>query len=172
MSIKRLVLASALIMANPVLASSPAGTPADIEQAVASVKASKDNVQGAVSALEAYAKQGNGDALLWLGRIYRDGLGGTPKDPKRAFSCFERAAGNEGKNNAAKYELARAYYYGEGTDKNLIGAYIWATLSLRTPSGERKEAQTLVSELTGMLSEEQLNSAKIIAEQIHDLYLD
>ncbi len=172
MKIKKLVLTTVLLMASPGWASSPdTVTSTSIDQAVASVKASTDDGQEAVVALEAYAKQGNGVALLWLGRIYRDGLSGTPKDAKRAFSLFERAAGNEGKNSDAKYELARAYYYGEGTDKNLIGAYIWATLSLQTPSSTKKEAQALVNTLTELLSEKQLNSAKTIAKQIHALYL-
>ena len=173
MKIKGVVLAGAVLLANPVWASSPAAiAPTSVDQAVAMVE--KENVNGsaAIAALEPFAQEGEGAALLWLGRIYRDGIGGTPKDPKRAFGLFERAAGKEGKNIDAKYELASAYYNGEGTDRNLIGAYIWATLSLQTPSSTDKKAQALTKTLSGLLSKEQLTSAETIAKQIHTLYLD
>lgn len=110
-------------------------------------------------------------ALLWLGRAYRDGLAGTPKDTRRAFGYFEQAAGREGRNGEARFELGRAYMNGEGTDRNLIAAYMWTDLSLHEISGLNSQARAQKARLEKMLSEAQLEKARVLVKQIETLYL-
>ena len=54
------------------------------------------------------------EAILWLGRAYRDWLAGTDRDVEMAFDYFEQAAGREGLNPEALYELGLACLNSEG----------------------------------------------------------
>ena len=126
----------------------------------------------AVQLLQTLADHGNAEAMLWLGRAYRDALDGTVRDLAKAFEYFEKAAGSEGKNNEAQYELGRAYFHGEGTDRNLIAAYMWTSLSLQAMTPVHVQAQAQHAQLKKTLSEAQLRSAEILVKQIRTLYLD
>ena len=109
--------------------------------------------------------------MLWLGRAYRDGLAGTDKDLEIAFDYFEGAAGREGLNPEAQYELGRAYLNGEGTDRNLIAAYMWTELSLQAPSRTSSSAEAQKSKLAKMLNKAQLGKAQELVNQLKILYL-
>nr|WP_306800278.1 hypothetical protein [Endozoicomonas sp. YOMI1] len=109
--------------------------------------------------------------MLWLGRAYRDGLAGTGKDIGMAFEYFQQAAGREGLNPEAQYELGRAYLKGEGTDRNLIAAYMWTELSLQTPSKISASAEAQKARLVTMLNTVQLEKARQLVEQLATLYL-
>lgn len=111
-------------------------------------------------------------ALLWLGRAYRDGLGGTAKDVRRAFQYFELAAGKEGGDPVARFELAQSYYQGVGTDRNLIAAYMWVSLSLHQQTDVSVPAKTLQETVAGLLNKDQLATAEILISQMENLYLN
>ena len=81
-------------------------------------------------------------AKVWLGRPYRDELAGTVKNLKKSFGYFEQAAGKQGKDPEAQYELGKAYFTGAGTDRNLIAAYMWTSLSLHKESPVSQQGWT------------------------------
>ena len=124
-----------------------------------------------LSYLEPLAMKGNQEAQIWLGRAYRDALAGVNKDSKLAFTYFEKAAGSDGKNPEAQYELATAYYAGDGTDRNLIAAYMWVSLSLGKGSVKDNEARQLQEILVENLNAEQLDKAKLLVKQLETLYI-
>ncbi len=111
------------------------------------------------------------EAWLWLGRAHRDGLGGTEKNAEAAFEYFERAAGRDGGNAEAQYELGRAYLNGEGTDRNIIAAYLWTEIGLKKPSKVTTEAQQQKEQLRQMLNATQLEKANELVQQLETLYL-
>ncbi|OED50672.1 hypothetical protein ACH42_00855 [Endozoicomonas sp. (ex Bugula neritina AB1)] len=111
-------------------------------------------------------------AKTWLGRAYRDALSGTDKDLKKSFSYFEQAAGKEGKNPEAQYELGKAYLNGMGTDRNLIAAYMWTAISLHKTSSVEAQAKEQKQQLTGMLNDLQLEKARELVTQLETLYLN
>ena len=108
-------------------------------------------------------------ALVWLGRAYRDGLAGTVKDAQKAFHYFERAAGKDGGDPVARYELAQAYYQGTGTDRNLIAAYMWVSLSLHQETDVSVPARTLHKAVAGLLNKDQLVTAETLISQMETL---
>ena len=110
-------------------------------------------------------------AQLWLGRVYRDGLGGTGKDLTQAFHYFEQAAGREGLNSEAQFELGRAYMNGEGTDRNLIAAYMWTELSLHQVNRLLAEAEIQKQKLESLLNQQQREKANELVSQLEELYL-
>ena len=124
-----------------------------------------------VSVLKPLASQGNAEAVLWLGRLYRDGLGGTTKDIGKAFGYFEQAASGKYGYPEAQFELGRAYFYGEGTDRNLIAAYIWTSLSLQKSTPVEASARKQKAQIQALLSDAQLRSAEVLVEQVSHLYL-
>lgn len=118
------------------------------------------------------ADKGQAEAMLWLGKAYRDGLGGVSKDLQKSFTYLERAAGKEGKLPQAQYELGKSYYEGAGTDRNLIAAYMWTSLSLEEPSSSFEDAARQQQKtLSGMLNKAQLEKAKELVSQIKSIYL-
>lgn len=121
--------------------------------------------------LQPLADNGNTQAQLWLGRAYRDGLGGIGKDINKSFRYFELAGGREGMNPEAQLELGRAYMNGEGTDKNLIAAYMWTALSAEQQGGWTSKATQQRKVLQGRLTSVQLEKAKELVEQLHSIYL-
>ncbi|MBO9480984.1 SEL1-like repeat protein [Salinisphaera sp. G21_0] len=133
------------------------------------------NPAKAINALQRIARQGDqqarAEAMLWLGRAYRDGLAGTAKDIGTAFDYFQQAAGREGLNSEAQYELGRAYLNGEGTDRNLIAAYMWTELSLQAPSNISASAKAQKARLETLLNTVQLEKARQLVDQLATLYL-
>ncbi|WP_422461350.1 tetratricopeptide repeat protein [Endozoicomonas sp. ALB115] len=133
------------------------------------------NPAKAINALQRIARQGDqkarAEAMLWLGRAYRDGLAGTAKDIGMAFDYFQQAAGREGLNPEAQYELGRAYLNGEGTDRNLIAAYMWTELSLQAPSNISASAEAQKARLETLLNTVQLEKARQLVDQLATLYL-
>ncbi|WP_257283873.1 tetratricopeptide repeat protein [Endozoicomonas sp. SESOKO1] len=133
------------------------------------------NAAKAIKNLQRIARQGDqparAEAMLWLGRAYRDGLAGTGKDIAKAFDYFQQAAGREGLNSEAQYELGRDYLNGEGTDRNLIAAYMWTELSLQDPSKISASAEAQKARLVTMLNTVQLEKARQLVDQLKTLYL-
>ncbi|MET4694848.1 tetratricopeptide repeat protein [Endozoicomonas lisbonensis] len=121
--------------------------------------------------LQPLADNGNTQAQLWLGRAYRDGLGGIGKDINRSFRYFELAGGREGMNPEAQMELGRAYMNGEGTDRNLIAAYMWTALSAEQQGSWTSKAIKQRKALQDRLTSAQLEKAKELVEQLHSIYL-
>ena len=111
-------------------------------------------------------------AQIWLGRAYRDALAGTEKDLKKSFNYFEQAAGKAGKDPEAQYELGKAYLNGAGTDRNLIAAYMWTSLSLRQTSPVATQAEQQKQQLAGMLNDLQLEKARLLVTQLETMYLN
>ncbi|UYM15596.1 tetratricopeptide repeat protein [Endozoicomonas euniceicola] len=121
--------------------------------------------------LQPLADNGNTRAQLWLGRAYRDGLGGIGKDINKSFRYFEQAGGREGMNPEAQMELGRAYMKGEGTDRNLIAAYMWTALSAEQQGSWTSKAIKQRQSLQDKLTPVQLEKAKELVEQLHSIYL-
>ncbi|MDP0563521.1 MAG: hypothetical protein QS721_14815 [Candidatus Endonucleobacter sp. (ex Gigantidas childressi)] len=135
-------------------------------------KETTGDLQKSILALQNLANNGNTEAMLWLGRIYRDILDSSDRDTKKAFSYFKQAGGVEGKNKEAQYELGRAYFHGEGTDLNLISAFLWTSLSLQKSTPVQEKAQEQVEHLKSMLTAEQLKHAYQLVDNISNLYLN
>ncbi|KEQ18005.1 tetratricopeptide repeat protein [Endozoicomonas numazuensis] len=135
-------------------------------------KAKPDSAKQTLSLLEPLVAKGNVQAELMLGKAYRDGLGGVAKDTGKGFELIELAAGRQGKNAEAQYELGKSYYKGVGTDTNLIAAYMWTSLSLDDSEGDfipaaRKQKQAL----SEMLNSAQRSKANELVSQIKTVYL-
>ncbi|WP_263078753.1 hypothetical protein [Endozoicomonas sp. Mp262] len=172
-----------ILLATPLWAISPLGRD---YQKLSTVNSS-DNLAIAIELLQGHGdpslsgkaadlllplvEKGSVQATLWLGRAYRDGLGGVEKNTEKAFGYFMQAAGRSGKNAEAQYELGRAYYLGEGTDRNLISAYIWTTLSLQQPSSVTEQAAKQKEALAELLNSEQIKTAKALVDQMIGIYL-
>ena len=128
-----------------------------------------------LSLLQPLAESGNARAMVWLGRAYRDGLAGVDKNPVRAFQYFETAAGRTGRDPEGQLELGSAYLNGTGTDRNLIAAYMWTSLSLENRSvtpqlAGRAGAQQ--KQLAAKLNDVQLDKARQLVSQIKSIYLN
>ena len=121
--------------------------------------------------LHPLAESGNTQARLWLGRAYRDGLGGMEKNTQKSFTCFEQAAGREGMNPEAQLELGKAYMRGIGTDRNLIAAYMWTSLSADQEGGWTRKAVQQRNELQKQLTPAQLEKAQELVQQLRSIYL-
>ncbi|MDP0587716.1 MAG: hypothetical protein QS748_00275 [Candidatus Endonucleobacter bathymodioli] len=134
-------------------------------------KEAKVDLKKSILLLQSLADNGSTEAMLWLGRIYRDVLDESDRDAKKAFSYFKQAGGKEGKNYEAQYELGKAYFYGEGTDRNLISAFLWTSLSLQKNTPVQEKAREQVENLKGMLTDEQLKYAYQLVDNISSLYL-
>ncbi|WP_194842638.1 tetratricopeptide repeat protein [Endozoicomonas sp. OPT23] len=125
-----------------------------------------------VDLLEPLAQKGNAEAQLLLAKAYRSGLAGVGKDKKKSFKLLEDAAGKKGKLPEAQYELGKSYYMGSGTDRNLIAAYMWTTVSLAGANDNfAQQAMEQKKNLAAQLNPEQLKKANELALQIKDLYL-
>ncbi|WP_067520718.1 tetratricopeptide repeat protein [Endozoicomonas ascidiicola] len=134
-----------------------------------------DSSLSTVETLQEVARKGDqatrAEAQLLIGRAYRDGLAGTGKNRDLAFTFFEQAAGRDGLNAEAQYELGRAYLNGEGTDRNLIAAYMWTELSLHKDNPLAGQAEIQKQTLMGMLNEQQREKAGELVTQLETLYL-
>ncbi|MGB0359797.1 MAG: tetratricopeptide repeat protein [Endozoicomonas sp.] len=134
-----------------------------------------DGNASVIDKLQAVVQKGDqatrAEAQLLLGRIYRDGLVGMGKNKNLSFIFFEHAAGTNGLNTEAQYELGRAYMNGEGTDRNLIAAYIWTELSLNNNTILVQQAELQKKKLASMLNAQQLAKAEELVTQLEILYL-
>ena len=125
-----------------------------------------------IDLLDPLVKKGNAEAQLLLAKAYREGLAGVSKDRKKSFKLLEQAAGKHGMLPEAQYELAKSYYQGAGTDRNLIAAYMWTSVSLAGASDSfAQQAMEQKQALAAQLNAEQLKKANELALQIKDLYL-
>ena len=148
------------------------GKSAALEAGIALLQnTSKSSPDKAKSLLQPLADDGNTLAMLWLGRACRDGLGGMEKDVKASFQYFQKAGGREGMNPEAQLELGRAYMYGEGTDKNLIAAYMWTALSAEKQGDWTHKAVSQRNDLQNRLTPAQQEKAKELVEQLRSIYL-
>lgn len=98
-------------------------------------------------------------AQVKLAKLYQTGGEGVERDPEQAFELLTAAAGAQGKNPLAQLELGRAYFYGIGTDRNPITAYIWTTLSVQSDFPEQPYAQQMLEQLDAVITQEQRKKA-------------
>ena len=131
----------------------------------------KGDAVKAESILLPLAEKGNSTAQLWLGRAYRDGLGGIEKNTKKSFQYFELSGGREGLNPEAQLELGKAYMNGNGTDRNLIAAYMWTALSAEQEGRWTKESVQQRDSLQTLLTPAQLEKARELVGQLKSIYL-
>ena len=80
----------------------------------------------AITAWRALAEQGDTDAAMYLGYVYRRGLGVAPDDALAA-AWYRRAA--EQGSAEAQYELALMYEVGVGVEQDVAEAARWYALS-------------------------------------------
>ncbi len=78
------------------------------------------------------ARAGDGDALLALAGLYRQGLGTAP-DLARAARLYRRAA--EQGAVIAQLNLGDLYARGQGVARDLVRAYMWLELAARQQHG-------------------------------------
>lgn len=114
---RSLVLSFALSVALPfgLLASAPAQ--AGLDEGIAAFEA--ENYETAVSELMPLAKAGQVKAMVWLGRVYADGL----EAPAQAFPWFLKAA--QKGNAEAQTSLGELYAEGLGVEQDEEQALIW-----------------------------------------------
>lgn len=167
-----LLLVSASGWGNTVQTAADSEASARLQSAVRLIESDKKVESGRVSSLlQPLVDQGNTKAAVWLGRAYLDGLAGVEKDSKRAFSYFEQAGGHNGKDPEAQFELGRAYMNGEGTDRNLIAAYMWTALSAGQTGDWSADAKHQKNKLEQQLTEQQLEKADQLVDQLKSIYL-
>ena len=82
----------------------------------------------ALKELTAPAKQGGGNAMFLLGKMYSAGLGVT-KDTGKAAKLFARSA--EAGSIPGQYEYGTALAIGEGVELNMVDSFKWLILSAR-----------------------------------------
>lgn len=90
----------------------------------------------------------------------------TSKSAEQAFQLFSQAAGKNSLHPGAQLELARAYFTGEGTDRNLIAAYIWSSVSAGQMSAFHETASRLRAQVSLLLNEQQIKMADQIVQRI------
>jgi TPR repeat protein len=104
------------------------------------------------------ADQGDAQAYVELGIIYRDGLTGTVDLPKAAM-WFNIAAGKG--NAAGRYEYAAALEGGRGVNKDLVQAYL--NYSQAALQGYAK-AEGALARLKVALNSDELDRATRLAD--------
>lgn len=73
------------------------------------------------------ADNGDAEAQVTLGIVYRDGSDGPPQDYAEAAAWFQRAA-DQG-NPMAKFNLGQMYENGRGVPLDLVQAHMWYNLA-------------------------------------------
>ena len=143
-------------------------------QVLTQENATPEMINSVVDALQLLSRSDDqrirAQSQLWLGRTYQQGFGDIEKDLERSFDYFTNAAGEDGLNAEAQYELGNAYFQGLGTDKNIIAAYIWTTLSLRATDNAndlvRQQQQRLKTKLTAI----QIEKADLLVAKLQKRY--
>ncbi len=118
--------------------------------------------------LKVQAHAGEASAQRQLALAYLEGLG-VNKDAGRAYELFVAAARQQ--DAEAQFYLGQAYLKGKGTDRNLISAYIWLSASAGKDSALQAEAIAQRDQVAGMLTDAQREKAKLLVEQLEQLYL-
>lgn len=114
------------------------------------------------------ADNGDPDAQLSMGVLYRDGGDGVPQNYSRATEWFLQAARNG--NGMAMYNLGRIYLLGLGIEPNLVEAHVWFNLAavILEPNGigTRSSAFAYREEIGDKLSPAEVTRAQEMAAQI------
>ena len=115
--------------------------------------------------LKQNANNGDSEAQFQLALQLRNKKSEQNKDSlKEAFQLLETSAGQSGKHAGAQCAIARAYFLGEGTERNIISAYIWATISSAQNTLHKKDAETLKNIVKKHLNQQQINKAEDISK--------
>lgn len=127
-------------------------------------------IQQAIKTLRHSAENHSTEAQRLLGDAYSKGLG-VEKDLTLAFKHYAEAARQL--DPMAQYEVAKAYFMGLGTDINIISAYMWATLSQNQlkESSLRSQTVQLREKISKLLTEEQIEKARMLSGQLQNIYL-
>jgi TPR repeat protein len=108
----------------------------------------------ALKELAAPAEQGDGNAMLLLGKLYSAGLGVT-RDTGKATKFFARSA--EAGNIPGQYEYGSALTMGEGVEQDMVEALKWLILSAR---GGHKAAQIYIKRMAKLMPRTILGQAR------------
>lgn len=79
-----------------------------------------------------------------LSLVYRYGIGGVPRDDKKAFELLEKAS--RGGHTEAQYQRAKMHYFGIGTEQNHQKAFYWSN---KAANGGHIKAKMLVGHMHG-----------------------
>lgn len=113
-----------------------------------------------VEELTPLADGGSALAQLEMGLILRNGFGGIPKDPERAFDYLLKAAEQDQWN--AQYIVADMYAEGWGVPKDQVSALRWASIA----AGRGSEAGLNIAEgLRSALDQTSRQKAQSMADQ-------
>ena len=109
------------------------------------------------------ADQGNADAQVKLGFMYREGRGVT-KDHSEALKWY-RLAAQQG-DWSAQSNLGSMYDKGQGVTQDYVRAHMWYSLAASTPRGEDREGATRDRDAVAThLSPAQVTRAQEMARQ-------
>lgn len=115
------------------------------------------------------AEQGDAEAQLTLGIVYRDGSDGLPQDYTEAVKWFHKAA--EQKIAMAQFNLGQLYENGHGVPQDYVKAHMWYNVAMATfgPDGTgsltRASAFKHRETLATMMTSQQIANAHELARE-------
>jgi hypothetical protein len=111
--------------------------------------------------LQLAAGKGHPEALVYLGRVYRSGVG-APQNFARAAQYMEQAAHTG--HPPAMLELGRLYRDGVGKPRDIVQAYVWLN---RAAAAFDEDAIRERDDLHRFLTTTQLEEAQQLSLQLH-----
>ncbi len=141
----------------------PAAAASAYEQGVMAYESGQ--YEAALSTFRALSAHGRPDAEFMLGVLYFYGKGVT-SSPALAAIWFQRAA-TKGDANA-QLAFGSLHIRGLGVRQDLGKAYLWLTLAAESrAAGVRRQAQQLLDEAGGLMTAQEILSARQSAAEWH-----
>jgi len=113
----------------------------------------------AIQIFRQLADQGNTEAQLILGNMYKDGIG-VMQDYKEAVKWYRKAA--EQGNTDGQYSIGDMYSQGRGVPQDYVLAHMWYNLAAAKFNSRSRRARDNVAK---MMSTEQIAEAQKLARE-------
>ncbi len=113
----------------------------------------------AIQIFRQLADQGNTEAQLILGNMYKDGIG-VMQDYKEAVKWYRKAA--EQGNTDGQYSIGDMYSQGRGVPQDYVLAHMWYNLAAAKFNSRSRRARDNVAK---MMSTEQIAEAQKLAPE-------
>ena len=136
--------ATALKEFMPLAESGQTSAEAAVGQMYFEGKGVKPDPKEAARWLEPAASKGNARAQFLLGKLYLSGEGVAAADPVKA-AALTKAAADQGLVDA-QVDTCAYYYQGVGVPKDLVQAYLYATLAAQQGSEDGTSILTLLNQ--------------------------
>ncbi len=119
----------------------------------------------ALRELRPLAKQGSPKAQLFLGHMYRYGLG-VPQDYAKALLWYRMADGRQG-HGGAQYNLGLLHEKGRGVPQDYLRAYAWYDLAASSfpPGKDRDKAVEHRDIVAATMNPAQISEAQKLARE-------